>query len=86
MVNCILLEFLNIEEYAINDYSPLGSSFVAANYNDKYLLCFNIYRKQWELPAGGREQNESLREYAVRELYEETSQRVRNLKYGSIKP
>ncbi len=22
-----LLEFLNIEEYTINDYSPLGSSF-----------------------------------------------------------
>lgn len=79
-----LLEFLNIEERAINDYSPLGSSFVVANYNDKYLLCFNIYRKQWELPAGRREQNESLRECAARELYEETSQRVQNLKFRGL--
>ena len=79
-----LLEFLNIEEHAINHYSPIGSSFIVANYNDKYLLCFNTYRKQWELPAGGREQNESLRECAARELYEETSQKAQSLKFRGL--
>ena len=41
-------------------------------------------RKQWELPAGQREENETPKECAIRELYEETGQSVLGLEFKSL--
>ncbi|MBH0174225.1 NUDIX domain-containing protein [Fictibacillus sp. 23RED33] len=42
-------------------------------------MCFNSLRRQWELPAGKRETGETPKECAIRELYEETGQTVKEL-------
>ncbi|TLS36138.1 NUDIX hydrolase [Pseudalkalibacillus caeni] len=62
-------------------YGPLAGSFTVMEKESKFLLCYNTYRKQWELPAGKREENETPRECAVRELYEETGQRPAELDF-----
>lgn len=48
------------------------------------MICFNTLRNQWELPAGTREQNETPRECAVRELFEEAGQSVTELKFKGL--
>lgn len=90
------LGFVVAHEQDLGEYHPLAGSFALIECNGKYLMCFNKWRKQWELPAGSREGNETPRECAIRELYEETGQEVdqlefkgvlklRNSKTGSIK-
>lgn len=90
------LGFVVAHEQDLGEYQPLAGSFAVIKCNGKYLMCFNKWRKQWELPAGIREGNETPRECAIRELYEETGQEVgqlefkgvlklRNSKTGSIK-
>ncbi|GLX65661.1 NUDIX domain-containing protein [Paenibacillus glycanilyticus] len=58
---------------------PLSGSYAVVRFEGKYLLCFNTWRKQWEVPAGGREINESAEECAKRELFEETGQVVHEM-------
>ncbi|MBM7691428.1 8-oxo-dGTP diphosphatase [Peribacillus deserti] len=79
------LDFLHIQEAEISKYRPLAGSFAVINSKGKFLLCYNIWRKQWELPAGRREGNETPRECAMRELYEETfkAEFLRFLRYYS---
>ena len=45
---------------------------------------YNKWRKQWEIPGGILEQNETLRECAVRELFEETGQKVKKISFIGI--
>lgn len=69
-----------------NQCQPLTSSMVAVEYNDDYLVCYNNKRKQWELPGGSIEENESPKDGAIRELLEETNQAISDIKYiGLIK-
>lgn len=49
-------------------------------YKGKLLVCWNKYRNNWELPGGGKEKGEDLTQSVIREIYEETSQRVEDLK------
>lgn len=65
-----LLDLVNSKEIEINQYQPLAGSFAVIRCKDKYLLCYNKWRKQWELPAGQREEGETPMECAIRELYE----------------
>lgn len=44
-------------------------------------MCYNTLREQWEIPAGKREEQETPKECAIRELYEETGQTVENLDF-----
>ncbi len=71
-----LLEYIEIDELNITNYSPITGSYVILECNNQILLGFNTWRKQWELPSGGIEEGETLRECAKRELYEETCQDV----------
>ena len=41
-------------------------------YKDKYLFSYNKKRKGWEIPGGHIEENETWKEAAKREMYEET--------------
>jgi 8-oxo-dGTP pyrophosphatase MutT (NUDIX family) len=48
------------------------------------LMMFDRWRKQWELPGGMREQRETAREAAVRELREETGIRTVDPTFAAV--
>ena len=75
------LEFISVKEIESTNYQPVAGSFAVLKCEGKYLLCYNIWRKQWELPAGKREEGETPKECAIRELYEETGQIVVDLEF-----
>ncbi|MEK4486399.1 NUDIX hydrolase [Psychrobacillus sp. FSL H8-0484] len=78
------LEFISLKEKDIDDYQPLAGSYAVIKCKEKYLLCYNNYRKQWEVPAGQREENETPKECALRELYEETGQIVTDIEFKGL--
>ncbi|MFF2755213.1 NUDIX domain-containing protein [Psychrobacillus sp. NPDC058041] len=78
------LDFLIVREDEIYDYQRLAGSYAVIKCDDKYLLCYNTWRKQWELPAGLREENETSKDCAIRELYEETGQIVSDLEFMGL--
>lgn len=75
------LDFIHMSEENMFTYQPLSGSFAVIKSKGKYLMCYNVWRKQWELPAGRREGNETPLACARRELYEETGQKVPNLEF-----
>ncbi|BAC12257.1 hypothetical conserved protein [Oceanobacillus iheyensis HTE831] len=78
------VNILMIDESDLVEIPELSGSFAIIECRSKYLLCFNTLRKQWELPAGKREKNESPKECAIRELYEETSQSIMDMAFIGI--
>ena len=75
------VDFLQMQEETLLQYKPLAGSYAVIRINGKFLICYNKWRKQWELPAGGREQNETPKQCAMRELFEETGQKVSDLQF-----
>lgn len=47
-------------------------AIIASRYRDKWVFCFNKKRQSYEMPAGRKEDNESIDMTARRELVEET--------------
>ncbi|UOQ95003.1 NUDIX domain-containing protein [Halobacillus shinanisalinarum] len=78
------LEFISLKEKGLDRYSPVAGSIAVLKHGGNYLLCYNIWRKQWEIPAGRREGDETPRECAIRELYEETVQQVTELEFKGL--
>jgi 8-oxo-dGTP diphosphatase len=78
------LEFIYTTEEELYKYQPLAGSFAVIKCTDKYLMCYNVWRKQWELPAGRREEDETPKECAIRELYEETGQKILDLEFKGL--
>lgn len=78
------LELISTYEKEIIKYQPVTGSFAVIKCEGKYLLCYNVWRKQWELPAGHREADETPKECAIRELYEETGQIVSDLEFNGL--
>jgi 8-oxo-dGTP diphosphatase len=78
------LDFISVKEEEIDDFYPIAGSYAVIKSSGKFLLCYNTWRKQWELPAGKREENESPKECAMRELYEETGQSVDDLEFMGL--
>lgn len=78
------LDFIVVKEAEVYDYHRLAGSYAVIKCDDKYLLCYNTLRKQWEIPAGRREEDETPKECAIRELYEETGQRVSWLEFKGL--
>ncbi|KIL43178.1 NUDIX domain-containing protein [Jeotgalibacillus campisalis] len=78
------LDFLVVHEDEMNDYPPLAGSFAVLICSGKYLICYNIWREQWELPAGQREEHETPKQCAIRELYEETGQTINDLAFRGL--
>jgi len=78
------LDFIRGTEEKMNSYEPIAGSFAVLNCAGKFLMCYNTWRKQWELPAGQREPNETPKECAIRELYEETGQLVNDLEFKGL--
>ncbi|MDR7071418.1 NUDIX hydrolase [Fictibacillus barbaricus] len=78
------MDLLPVDEGEIEKYKKLAGSFAVITCEGKFLICYNKWRNQWELPAGKREHGETPKECAIRELYEETGQRVDNLKFKGL--
>lgn len=80
----MVLEYLKIPEDEITKYPNVTGAFAIINVNGKYLIGYNSYRDQWEFPSGGIEQGETARTAAIRELFEETHQRIRELEFRGL--
>jgi len=79
-----LLEYIPCSEDDIVNYDNVTSAGIVVNIGANYLIGFNNWRKQWELPAGGIENGESARQAAMRELYEETHQNLDNTQFMGL--
>jgi 8-oxo-dGTP diphosphatase len=75
------VDIIRLAERDITKFSPIAGSFAVIVCKGKFLLCYNVWRNQWEIPAGSREGNETPMECAMRELYEETGQKVQVMKF-----
>lgn len=64
--------------------TPLTWALVVVKKDDRYLLMHNSNRLQWECPGGGIEAGETVEEAAIREVMEETSQHVIDLKFHAV--
>lgn len=49
----ILLEHLNIKEADISEYENVTGAFAIIEVDERFLIGYNKWRKQWEFPAGG---------------------------------
>ncbi len=78
------IEFMYLTEDELHNYEPLAGSYAIVQVKHDILFGFNHFRKRWELPAGRRELNESPKECAIRELCEETGQKVENLAFQGL--
>ena len=69
---------------ALDPAIPLPLALVALWHGQRCLTVFDRWKQAWELPGGVRENNESPRDAAWRELYEETGQRPDELHYVGV--
>ncbi|MCM3616077.1 NUDIX hydrolase [Sutcliffiella horikoshii] len=78
------LDFISLSEEDMFQFQPLAGSFAVIKCEGKYLMCYNAWREQWELPAGRREGDETPKECAIRELFEETGQVETGLEFKGL--
>ncbi|MBY6037679.1 NUDIX hydrolase [Fictibacillus nanhaiensis] len=78
-MNFQFLDLILLDEKDLPFFRPIAGSYAVLQCEEKYLLCYNRWRKQWEIPAGKREPDETSKDCAIRELYEETGQQVEGL-------
>lgn len=77
--NMALLSFHDAREHPEDaDFTdaPMGYALVVLWHEGRVLMVYERARECWELPGGGIEPGESSRAAAVRELWEETGQRL----------
>lgn len=78
------LRCISLNEQELIHYSPLAGSYAVVRFDSKYLICFNTWRNQWEVPAGGKDDSETAKECAIRELFEETGQVVQDMNFKGL--
>ena len=72
---------MNVALYDLHsiDDSKLSIATVMARYQDKWIFVRCKEETTWQIPGGHREENESIRQAASRELFEETGAEQFNL-------
>ena len=78
------LDFIFTKEEDIQLYSLVAGSFAVIKCDGRVLMVYNKWRQQWELPAGKREVTETVKQCAVRELFEESGQVVEGLEFVGL--
>jgi NUDIX domain len=68
---------------AEDDHLDSPASLVVVRLGDAVLLVFDTWRRQWELPGGGREPGETPKRVAIRELREETGIAVADVTFAA---
>lgn len=79
-----LVSVIDIDETDVHAFSPVTFALVIAQDAAGFLLVHNSRRHVWELPGGIIEPGQSARECALRELREESGQRVRTLRWRAL--
>ena len=72
------------EESLPSHLGPITHALIVVTHGDRSLYLFNLWKKHWELPGGTREDGESPRECALRELAEETGQKVTDADFRGV--
>ncbi|MBD7969207.1 NUDIX domain-containing protein [Paenibacillus gallinarum] len=83
----IFEEIIDLPEDRIDQLTlnhPITHALVVARNRDGFLLLFNHWKQNWELPGGVREAGESLRACALREMLEETNQIPRRIDFRGL--
>ena len=82
-----LLSFVPGHQPVVREHDshvPLTWVVVVVQHGGQYLLLHNHIRQQWEIPGGGIEAGEHPDDTARREVQEETSQVVRELRCQGV--
>ena len=77
----VLLSFEHMEETCLQSPpadAPITHALIVVKHRDKYLLGFNVWRKQWEIFGGIIDPGETPRQAVLRELQEETGIHIEN--------
>lgn len=80
----IFLDFFDKKESEFKNFSPPTHALIVVKKENKFLLVYDKWKEQWELPGGMIEENESTRDCIIRELREETNQQVKDLSFRGI--
>lgn len=82
-----LLDFIACDAPVVPEHDravPLTWAMVVIQKDDRFLLLYNFNRGQWECAGGGLEAGETVEQAAIREVLEETSQHVIDLRCHGI--
>ena len=79
-----LLDFIECNENDLSNYKNITGAGVIFNVDGKFLVGYNNWRLQWEIPAGGIDKGEVPSQTALRELYEETHQKTDYLDFVGL--